>query len=142
MKLPEYDYTAPVSVDQACRILKENGDAAEIIAGGTALVGRMKNRQKTPGLLVDLKEIPGMDRIQYGEKEGLEIGAMVSLRHLASHPVIKEKYPVLARAASMVGTVQLQAMGTLGGNLCQDNCCVYFDRPAMWREGSGPWARS
>ena len=104
--------------------------------------GEDEKQTKTPGLLVELKEISGMDRIQYGEKEGLKIGAMVSLRNLAPHPVIKEKYPVLARAASMVGTVQLQAMGTLGGNLCQDNCCVYFDRPAMWREGSGPCFKS
>ncbi len=131
MKLPPFEYAAPKSVPAACRLLKERGDKGMALAGGTDLLQALKNRLKTPRVLVDLHGLH-LDQIRY-RKTGLNIGACVSLRRLADDPVVQEKCPMLSAAARAVGTAQLQAMGTLGGNLCQDSLCVYYNRSPMMR---------
>jgi 4-hydroxybenzoyl-CoA reductase subunit beta len=132
MKLPPFEYAAPKSVPAACRLLKERGKEGMILAGGTDLLQALKNRLKMPRVLVDLRGLP-LDRIRYSRRTGLKLGACVSLRQLADDPVVKEKYPMLAAAARQVGTAQLQAMGTVGGNLCQDSLCMYYNRSPMMR---------
>jgi 4-hydroxybenzoyl-CoA reductase subunit beta len=134
MKLPEFEYVQPKSIMKACQLLKEKGDKAQAIAGGTDLMMALKNRLKVPEMLVDLRGLPHLNRISYSDKEGLKVGALVSLRQLAASPVVKEKYPILSRAALDVGTPQLQAMGTIGGNLCQDSLCLYYNRSPMLRQ--------
>ncbi len=138
MKLAEFEYVVPKSIRKACRLLKERGDKAQAIAGGTDLMTALKNRLKVPEMLVELRGLPHLDRISYSGKEGLKVGALVSLRRLANSDVVKEKYPILSRAASDVGTSQLQAMGTIGGNLCQDNLCLYYNRSPMLRQRLDP----
>lgn len=134
MKLPKFEYAEPKSIRKACQLLEEQGDKALAIAGGTDLMMALKNRLKVPDMLVDLKGIPRLNQINYSDRDGLKVGAMVTLRHLAGNAVVKEKYPLLARTALEVGTVQLQAMGTIGGNLCQDNLCLYYNRSPMLRQ--------
>lgn len=133
MTLPKFELVEPKTLRKACRLLEENDDQAMLIAGGTDLLQALKNRLKTPRVLIDLKNVPRLDEISYSNKRGLKIGAGTSIRALAHHSVVQEKYPMLARAASQVGTPQLQAMGTLGGNLCQDNLCAYYNRSPMMR---------
>lgn len=138
MKLPKFDYAKPNSISECCKLLEEHGAMALPIAGGTDLMMAMKNWLKTPKILVDLCGIPNLNQITDLENDGLRIGAMVTLRHLAQNPVVREKYPVLANAALAVGSTQVQAMGTIGGNLCQDNCCLYYNRSPMSRQAMGP----
>lgn len=95
----------------------------------------LKNRLKVPKRLVDLCCVPDLNQIHYSEEDGLKVGTLVSLRHLAANAVVREKYPILAQAGLSVGSAQIQAMGTVGGNLCQDTCCFYYDRAPMWRRG-------
>ncbi|GAB6173999.1 xanthine dehydrogenase family protein subunit M [Paradesulfitobacterium aromaticivorans] len=135
MKLPEFNYIAPRSLAEACSILEEMGGKAVAIAGGTDLMQPLKESLKRPEYLVDLRGIPGLDGIRYDTKEGLTLGAMVSLRHLAASKVVKQTYPVLAQAALEVATAQIQAMGTVGGNLCQDSLCLYYNRSALSKKG-------
>jgi 4-hydroxybenzoyl-CoA reductase subunit beta len=132
MKLPPFEYAQPKSVPAACRLLKEQGKAGMILAGGTDLLQALKNRLKAPRVLVDLQGLH-LDRIRYSPRTGLKIGALVSLRQLVDDPIVQEKYPMLSAAARQVGTAQLQAMGTVGGNLCQDNLCMYYNRSPMMR---------
>jgi len=124
--------------NSTCQLLKEKGDKAQAIAGGTDLMMALKNRLKVPEMLVDLRGLPHLNRISYSDKEGLKVGVLVSLRQLAANSVVKEKYPILSRAALDVGTPQLQAMGTIGGNLCQDNLCLYYNRSPMLRQRLEP----
>jgi len=138
MKLPEFEYVEPKSIRKACQLLKEKGEKAEAIAGGTDLMMALKNRLKVPEMLVDLRGLSHLNRINYSEKEGLKVGALVSLRQLSGSAVVQEKYPILSRAALDVGTPQLQAMGTVGGNLCQDNLCLYYHRSPMLRQRLEP----
>jgi len=138
MKLPNFDYARPGSVGECCNLLKEHGAMAIPVAGGTDLMMALKNWLKTPQLLVDLCSIPGLNQISAQTGGGLNIGALVTLCQLAGDEMVQEKYPVLAKAARDVGSPQLQAMATIGGNLCQDTCCLYYNRPPMLRQALGP----
>ncbi|MBI2985948.1 MAG: FAD binding domain-containing protein [Deltaproteobacteria bacterium] len=138
MKLPRFKYVEPRSIRKACEFLQAPQDEVQIIAGGTDLIMALKNRQKIPKLLVDISGIPGLKEIKYSDKDGLRVGVLATLRHLTAHPVVREKYPVLVQAALSVGTPQIRAMSTIGGNLCQDTCCMYFNRSAMVRQTLEP----
>jgi 4-hydroxybenzoyl-CoA reductase subunit beta len=132
------ELVSPATVDEACRFLEAGDGAAQVIAGGTDLLVALKEGQKAPGTLVDLGGLAGLDEIAYAPETGLEIGALITLRRLVANPVIRRHYPVLAHAAAQVGTAQIQAMATLGGNLCQDSCCMYFNRPEEVRRPLPP----
>lgn len=135
MKLPEFNYIAPHSLTESCSILEEMGGKAVAIAGGTDLMQPLKERLKLPEYLVDLRTIPGLDGISYDTEQGLALGSMVSLRHLAGAGIVKQNYPVLVQAALAVATAQIQAMGTVGGNICQDSLCLYYNRSAASNKG-------
>ncbi len=138
MNLPGFEFAEPESIVEACQGLESQGEEAHVIAGGTDLLTLMKSRLKEPKVLVDLKGIPNLDQISYSDQNGLKVGALVSLRRLAADASVREKYPILEQATLSVGSPQLRAMGTLGGNLCQDNICLYFDPSAAVRQSVEP----
>lgn len=124
-----FEHLNATSLDEAAAALRSS-DRARAIAGGTDLLGTMKDNihNESPALLVNLKTIPGMDRIEE-DGEWLRIGAMVRLSEIASHPLIRTKYTALAEAALSVATPQIRRMATLGGNLCQEPRCWYYRHP-------------
>ena len=119
-----FQYLRAPDLKTAVSLLEEAG--TEAYAGGTDLLGEMKRKIRRVERLVDLKGCAGMSRIKNQEGGGIEVGALASVEAVADHPGIKEGYPILARAASRVGTPQLRNMGTVGGNLCQHPRCWYF----------------
>jgi 4-hydroxybenzoyl-CoA reductase subunit beta len=133
MRLPKFELASPGTVAEACGYLEGGRDEAQVIAGGTDLLVALKEGQKTPKMVVDLGGVEGLNGIDYAPDSGLEIGALVSLRRLAGDAAVGEHYPVLAHAALEVGSPQLRSMATVAGNLCQDSCCMYFNRPAEIR---------
>jgi 4-hydroxybenzoyl-CoA reductase subunit beta len=138
MKLPTFEYVEPESIAEACQVLAKKNGNAQIIAGGTELLSAMKNRLKLPKVLVSLERLPGIAAIRYSEGSGLILGPLVSLRQLVTHDQVQQKYSLVVAAAQAIGSIQLQAMGTVGGNLCQDCCCIYYNRPPMLRKSWGP----
>lgn len=131
MRLPKFDYVEPKDLDEAFTILsKEAG--AKILAGGTDLLVNMKHRVETPTVVVNLKRIPELSFIRL-DNGVVRIGALTSLKKIYSHPYIVRKLPGLASAASSVGSYHHQTMGTIGGNLCQQNRCKYFNQSRWWR---------
>ena len=138
MKLSEFEYMTPQSIGEACQVAASEGQAAQIIAGGTDLLQALKYGLKTPRLLIDISSLPDLARISYSKQRGLTIGSLVTLRHLAAHQAVRDNYPLLAQASLSMGSTQLQAMGTIGGNLCQDTCCIYYNLPPMSRQGLDP----
>jgi 4-hydroxybenzoyl-CoA reductase subunit beta len=138
MKLPPFELVEPKSLKKACQLLERGKGTALAIAGGTDLLMALKNWLKRPEVLVDLKTLPRLNRIAYSEKKGLAIGGLATLRQLSLNEIIRKRYPLLAQAALEVGTPQLQAMGTIGGNLCQDSLCVYYNRSPVSRQGLKP----
>ena len=116
-----------LTVEEAVSHLRRYGDGASVIAGGTDLLGKMKERilPRYPEAIVNLKTIPGLDVI--GEEGGmLRIGALARLQDIARHPTIERHYSALAEAARRTASPNLREMGTLGGNLCQDIRCWYY----------------
>jgi 4-hydroxybenzoyl-CoA reductase subunit beta len=134
VKLPRFDYAQPRSIDEACALLARRRGAAVALAGGTELLPALRNRHKRARLLVDLARVTGLGAIETAADGGLRLGALVTLRRLADHPLVREGHRALAEAAAAAGSVPLRAMGTLGGNLCQDTCCAYFNRSSLARE--------
>lgn len=131
MRLPQFDYLEPKTLKEASRSLAcEKGSA--LLAGGTDLLVNMKHRVITPKRLINLKTIPRLASMSDG-KDGLKIGALTTLHEIASSSLIREKVPALCKAVNEVGAYAHQAMGTLGGNLCQANRCRYYNQSAFWR---------
>ena len=102
----------------------------KLIAGGTDLLGILKDRilPEYPETVINIKTIPHLDYIKE-DARGLRIGALTKLEDIASSPIIREKYKILAEAAEAVATPHIRTMGTLGGNLCQDVRCWYYRYP-------------
>jgi len=118
------------TVDEAVLTLRRYGDKASIIAGGTDLLGKMKDEvlPTYPEAIVNLKTIPGLDFI---EEEGgmLKIGALTRLEDIAINSTVKGKYTALAEAAHRTASPHIREMGTISGNICQDIRCWYYRNP-------------
>jgi 4-hydroxybenzoyl-CoA reductase subunit beta len=131
VRLPKFQYVEPKSIGEASGYLAET-PSAKLLAGGTDLVVNMKHRVETPPLVINLKHIQGLDFIRE-EKDGLRIGPLTRLKRISQENLINEKAAVLAKAASSVGSHHHQTMGTLGGNICQQNRCKFFNQSHWWR---------
>ncbi len=130
-----FEHVNAPDLETAIELLSESQTSA--IAGGTDLLGELKERIKNPKRLVNLKTIPELSEIRYDSKTGLTIGALATLSQLERHPVIREKFSILSQAASSAATPQLRNMGTVGGNLCQKPRCWYYRsfRFPCWLKG-------
>jgi len=137
MRLPPFTYLAPRRIDDAVRLLAEHGGRAMVVAGGTDLYPNMKRRQFEPAVLVGLRGIRELATIAGDARQGLTIGAGATLTRVAGHPEVASHYPALARAAGVVSTPQLRNMGTLGGNVCVDTRCNYYNQSYEWRKAIG-----
>jgi len=118
------------TVDEAVSVLQRYGGKARVIAGGTDLLGKMKDEilPTYPEVIINLKSIPGLDFIR--EEEGmLRIGALTRLEDIATDPVVCSKYRALAEAAHRTASPHIREMGTIGGNICQDIRCWYYRNP-------------
>ena len=121
-----FAYYNAKDLDDAIAVLSDGGGQSKALAGGTDLLGEIKNRYVQPDRLVNLKSIRGLDRISYSGSAGLKIGPLATLTEIAQNKTIKQKYPGLAEAAESVGSPQLRNMGTIGGNICQRPRCWYY----------------
>jgi len=130
MRLPYFRYRAPRTIEEAADLLAQ-GDAM-IVAGGTDLLPNMKRRQQVPATLVGLRNIADLRHISNGE--GLTIGAGVTLTAVVRDVRVREAYSALWQAARQIATPQLRNMGTIGGNLCLDTRCNYYDQNYEWRK--------
>jgi 4-hydroxybenzoyl-CoA reductase subunit beta len=137
LRLPPFDYLAPRTVAEAVAMLADRGPEAMIVAGGTDLYPNMKRRQFEPKALVGLRSIAALQRIEGSAEVGLTIGAGMTLTQVSRRPEIAAAYPALAYAAGAVSTAQLRNMGTIGGNLCVDTRCNYYNQTYHWRKSIG-----
>ncbi len=137
LRLPSFTYLAPGTVAEAVRQIGEAGAGGMLVAGGTDLYPNMKRRQFEPKVLVGLRGIRDLRMIAGDRRTGMTIGAGVTLSELAAHPEISGGYRALAFAAGAVSTPPLRNMGTLGGNLCVDTRCNYYNQTLHWRKSIG-----
>lgn len=137
MRLPEFSYLEPKTVREACALLRQERGCARVLAGGTDLIVAMKQRRQLPSAVINLKSVAGLDSLE--EEQGyLRIGALTSLEKLAKTDLVRQKVPLLAQAAFEVGSPLLRTRGTLGGNLCLDTRCKYYNQSEFWRSSNPP----
>jgi 4-hydroxybenzoyl-CoA reductase subunit beta len=132
MRLPWFEYRAPRSVDEVTRILAGEGPNAVLVAGGTDLLPNMKRRHQSPSTLVALRGVGDLKTVVNGT--GLRLGAGLTLAQLVATPAVRAHYAGLWQAASQVATPHLRNMGTLGGNVCLDTRCTYYNQNYEWRK--------
>ena len=133
MRLPDFRYRAPRSVGDAVSWLAESPETTMILAGGTDLLPNMKRRQQVPATVLGLRGLRdelGTLRIDHD----VVIGAGVTLTDLVASASVRDSYRGLWQAASQVATPHLRNMATVGGNLCLDTRCTYYDQTYEWRK--------
>ena len=113
-----FTYQAPTSLDKAVALLVSQGDHARPLAGGTDLLVQMRHGLLAPNVVVDLKQIPELNALSFDARTGLTVGAAVSCARLCEQTVVRQHYPGLADAASIIGGPAIRERATLGGNLC------------------------
>jgi carbon-monoxide dehydrogenase medium subunit len=111
-----FEYRAPRGLDEAIAVLREHGEDARVVAGGTALVTMMRQHLVRPGCLVSLRDVQGLNRIA-ATNGALRLGALVTHREAEVSPLVRERLPVLAETFRRVGTVRIRHMATIGGAL-------------------------
>src|SRR5712691_602459 len=133
MRLPLFAFRAPTTLAEAARILHGEGPAAMPLAGGTDLLPNMKRRQQVPHTLLSLRQIDALHAMQFANS-GSRLGACLTLSDIASDLRFRNGATALAQAAKQVATPQIRNMATLGGNLCLDTRCNYYDQSYEWRK--------
>ena len=137
MSLPEFELVRPGTLDAALETLTRYGPDAQIVAGGTDLIPSMKQRLFGPRVVLDIKGLHDLDYIRFDPHAGLEIGALTTITAITESPLIAREYQVLHEAAKTIASPLLRNMGTLGGNLCLDTRCLYYNQSSFWRESLG-----
>lgn len=118
MVLPKFIYVPANGIEQAGNLATKLGDKCVIMAGGTNVIVLMKDRLLKPDYILDIKGIPGMDRLEYVPGDGLKIGAITKLRTIETSKIVKEKFSAVADAAHYVASAQVRSRGTMAGNIC------------------------
>ncbi|MCH7991400.1 MAG: FAD binding domain-containing protein [Gemmatimonadetes bacterium] len=136
LRLPPFRYHRPSTIVEAVALRGEHGGESMYIAGGTDLIPNMKHRLFEPAHLIALKGIAGLGGIR--EEGGhLRIGSVETLTAVATNELVQSRFPALAEAAAHVAGPQLRNAGTIGGNVCLDTRCTYYNQTAFWREALG-----
>jgi len=129
LRLPSFKYLQPKTLKEALAMKADAGPEGMYVAGGTDLYPNMKRRHQEPRTVISLMGIPELKRL-----EGWKVGTCVTLTELSNLPTFQHSYPAVAHAAALVSTPLLRNMGTLGGNLCLDTRCNYYDQTYEWRK--------
>jgi 4-hydroxybenzoyl-CoA reductase subunit beta len=138
LRLPTFTYLRPTTLKQALAMKADSGPAGMYVAGGTDLYPNMKRRHQEPTVVISLSGIRALSRRPTmrpsADPPDQEIGAGLTLTALAEHRAVRKLHPVVARAAELISTPLLRNMGTLGGNLCLDTRCNYYNQGYEWRK--------
>lgn len=116
--MKEISYHAPRTLREAISILSKANGNGRALAGGTDLIAQLKEGRKSATVLVDVKGIPELNRLEFRPRRGLRIGAAVPCSTIAAHPDVQESYPAVAFSCSLVGSIQIQNRASIGGNIC------------------------
>ena len=133
--LTEFHITRPSSLNEAIAT-RQRHPSGRFIAGGTDLLVNMRHGISRPDVLIDLSGLPELSGL-HCNTDGATIGAGVTIAALARSSAIAEQYPALAQAAQAIAGPGHRAMGTVGGNLCLDTRCNYYNQSAWWRQANG-----
>jgi 4-hydroxybenzoyl-CoA reductase subunit beta len=145
LRLPAFRLLEPRTIDDAIALLAEEGageasprsSRVRVVAGGTDLWPNLKRGHETAAIVVSLGRIGGLDEIRFDGAGDLRLGAMTRLTSIAAHPAVRDRYPSLCQAIGSISSPLLRNMGTLGGNVCLDTRCNYYNQSEEWRRAIG-----
>jgi 4-hydroxybenzoyl-CoA reductase subunit beta len=141
LSLPEFKLLRPRVLDEALGFLakyaKESSTRLRIVAGGTDLIPSMRQKLFEPEFVLDLRHIAELQGIREQKGSGVEIGALTSLTAIEHSGFLQRRYSVLTEAAATVASPVLRNMGTIGGNICLDTRCLWYNQSLTWRKGCG-----
>lgn len=137
LRLHPYEYHRPERLEEALALLAAHGATAMPIAGGTDLVPNMKHRLFTPEHLVSLRRVVELRGYEQESDGALRIGAAESLDAVSRNPVVLAGWPMLAEACARISGPQLRRMGTIGGNVCLETRCTFYNQTWFWRKSLG-----
>lgn len=135
LRLPPFDLRQVATTAEAVAILAGEGPAARAVAGGTDLWPNMKRRHQHAQTVVSLMGIPGMSGISNGDADReVRLGATTLLSDIVASDALRRRYPALVRAVASISSPPLRNMGTIGGNICLDTRCTYYNQTEPWRQ--------
>jgi 4-hydroxybenzoyl-CoA reductase subunit beta len=137
LSLPQFRLLRPRSVEEAVGYLAQHSGNIRVLAGGTDLIPSMRQKLFEPEQVLDLGAVAALRGITAGPDGGVEIGALTSLRAIERSAVLRQHYSVLPEAAATVASPVLRNMGTIGGNICLDTRCLWYNQSLTWRKGCG-----
>ena len=137
MSLPEFKLLRPRSLEEAITHLAKHAGAIRVIAGGTDLIPSMRQKLFEPAYVLDLRYVAELKGIRERQGSGVEIGALTSLTAIEHSDVLRCRYLVLTEAAATVASPVIRNMGTIGGNICLDTRCLWYNQSLTWRKGCG-----
>jgi 4-hydroxybenzoyl-CoA reductase subunit beta len=136
VSLPTFQLLRPKTIDDAVALMAKYDGEVKVVAGGTDLLPSMKQKLFTPAFVLDLRGVAELRGIR-SSAGGVEIGALTTLTGVEHSAVISRDYPVLHEAVKTVASPVLRNMGTLGGNLCLDTRCLWYNQSLSWRKSCG-----
>ena len=137
MSLPTFQLLRPKRLDEVVSLLSKHANEVKIIAGGTDLLPSMKQKLFTPPFLLDLRAVDELRGIRSTSDGGVSVGALTTLAEIEHSALIRRDYPVLYQAAKIIASPVLRNMGTLGGNICLDTRCLWYNQSLLWRKSCG-----
>jgi 4-hydroxybenzoyl-CoA reductase subunit beta len=137
LSLPEFRLLRPRTVEDALAHLATHRGNIRVLAGGTDLIPSMRQKLFEPQYVLDLQGISSLRGIRAQSDGGVEIGALTTIRAIERSDFLRQHYPVLTEAAATVASPVLRNMGTIGGNICLDTRCLWYNQSLTWRKGCG-----
>lgn len=137
MRIEPFKYVRPTTVKEACEALAAHPGKASILAGGTDLIPRLKQQLIRPACVIDMTDVKEYREL-HGDTSGLTIGAGTTLHDLLTSKVVQKRAPILAEAAGKVASQQIRNVATIGGNLCQETRCWFYNQSLAWKRAKPP----
>lgn len=137
MSLPAFKLVRPRTLADALGTLNDHAGSIRVLAGGTDLIPSMRQKLFEPEFVLDIRHIAELQGIREQKGSGVEIGALTSLTAIEYSNLLRRRYSVLTEAAATVASPVLRNMGTIGGNICLDTRCLWYNQSLTWRKGCG-----
>jgi len=137
LSLPQFKLLRPRTLDEAISFLNQHTSNIRVLAGGTDLIPSMRQKLFEPEFVLDIRHISELKGIREQPGSGVEIGALTALSEIEHSELLRRRYPVLTEAAATVASPVIRNMGTLGGNICLDTRCLWYNQSLTWRKSCG-----
>jgi 4-hydroxybenzoyl-CoA reductase subunit beta len=133
LRLPQFEFVKPTSIDEGLAVLEASEGRARLLAGGTDLLVNMKLGVSKPETVVSISAIPELTTVSKANDGSFRIGACSTLSSLQEHAELGKQFPAVAKAIKSVASKHIRNKATIGGNLCLENRCWYFNQSNLWR---------